>query len=319
MRLPSIVLLEPEYRDYVWGGSRLRPGIGPTAEAWVVYEHNRVSSGVFVGRTLQELVLEYKDAILGRRVVTSTGLRFPLLVKLLDSAQWLSLQVHPNDEQALNLEGADQFGKTEAWHVVEAAEGARVIGGLKPGTNRKAMEEAIISGSILDLAHYVEVLAGDTIFMPAGTIHSLGPGLLMYEVQETSDLTYRVWDWGRPQIGGRVLHIDKSLAVADPASRAKVIPLPVIPDGSAVPLTRCPYFELSMIQSENNHLDLDTEGESFHALTVIEGSVNIRAGEEDLRLDKFQTTLITANTGKYMLSPISKFTMLKANVGHLNR
>ena len=118
MTLNSFLRLEPEYRDYVWGGGRLRPGIDPTAEAWVVWEEDRVRSGDLAGRTLGEISAQFGASLLGQRTVARTGKRFPILIKLLDCAQWLSLQVHPNDKQAIELEGPGQFGKTEAWHIL---------------------------------------------------------------------------------------------------------------------------------------------------------------------------------------------------------
>lgn len=314
MTLSKILQLEPEYRDYVWGGARLRPAVVPTAEAWIVYEHNRVLSGPQAGNTLSELSAVHAIELLGSRVVQRTGRRFPMLIKLLDCARWLSLQVHPNDEQAIALEGPGQFGKTEAWHVLQAEQEARLIGGLKPGVDSQTMAAAIRGGKILEWARYLEVNPGDTIFMPPGTIHALGPGLLIYEIQETSDLTYRVWDWDRPQTGGRVLHIEKSLAVANAASQPDLHPLPTIRDGETVELTRCPYFTLQRLETRSSRFDLDTEGESFHAITVISGSAEIHAGGERLHLDQYQSALIPAASGKYSLTPVGHASILMASV-----
>src|SRR5690242_6726517 len=132
MTLNSFLKLEPVYRDYVWGGDRLRPGHAPTAEAWVVWEGDHIESGPLTGRPLGEAAAEHGQALLGRKAVAKTGDRFPLLIKLLDCAQWLSLQVHPNDALAVKLEGVGQFGKTEAWHVLDAKPDAKLIAGLKP-------------------------------------------------------------------------------------------------------------------------------------------------------------------------------------------
>src|SRR5512140_1182646 len=132
--LPRFLMLSPEYRDYVWGGQRLRPG-QLTAEAWVIYENDRVSGGPLSGKSLAELTEQYGEELLGRPVIEKRGRRFPLLIKLLDCHQWLSLQVHPNDQQAVELEGPGQNGKTEAWYFLETAPDGQIIAGLKPGTS----------------------------------------------------------------------------------------------------------------------------------------------------------------------------------------
>ena len=194
LSLNKILRLLPEYRDYIWGGNRLRPGVVPTAEAWVIYEADRVANGKLSGLTLAEVAQEFGEDLLGEVPFRRTGNRFPLLIKLLDSAQWLSLQVHPNDEQARSLEGPNHFGKTEAWHIIDAARNAQLIAGMKPNTPSGPLAEAIRNETVADWVQYHTVHKGDSIFMPPGTLHALGPGLLLYEVQQTSDLTYRVYD-----------------------------------------------------------------------------------------------------------------------------
>ena len=314
MPLKHALQLAPEYRDYVWGGERLRPGFYPTAESWAIYANDRVASGPLAGRTLAEVASEQGPALLGERVVRQTGERFPLLIKLLDCAQWLSLQVHPNDEQAVRLEGPGFFGKTEAWHVLEAEPGAQLIGGVKPGTTAEALAEAIRSGTILDVSEYISVRAGDSIFMRAGTIHALGPGLLVYEVQQTSDLTYRVFDWNRPQTGRRVLHIEKSLAVADPNARAEARPCPPIPDGGRQVVIACPYFTLEVLAAHSRQIRLDTQGQTFHALTVIDGAARLLIGEKSLTLNCYESAVVPADVGAYTLQPAGNCRVLKSSV-----
>jgi mannose-6-phosphate isomerase len=306
--------LNPEYREYVWGGARLRPEIVPTAEAWVVYEKDMVASGPYSGRTLSELAVEFGAELLGRRAVEQTGSRFPVLVKLLDCSQWLSLQVHPNDEQAVALEGPGFFGKTEAWHVLEAAPGSELIAGMKPGVSPDSLAESIRNGTILDTVQMLEVKAGDTVFMSPGTIHALGPGLLIYEIQQTSDLTYRVYDWGRPQTETRKLHIDKALAVSRSDAAGSAQPVPILADGETRVLTQCQYFNLELIDAKEKSVSLNTLGESFHALTVIEGQAKIVVGQESQLLQRFETVLIPASCGAYCIEPVGGCRILKAGV-----
>ena len=312
-QLHSFLKLIPSYRDYVWGGDRLRPGHTPTAEAWVVWEDDQIESGPLAGKTLGEAANEFGKSFLGAKAIRQTGTRFPLLIKLLDCAQWLSLQVHPNDEQAVMLEGPGQFGKTEAWHILEAQPNATLIAGLKPDTSAEVLADSIRDGTIIEHVQYAAVKAGDTVFMPAGTLHALGPGLLVYEVQQTSNWTYRVYDWGRPQTEARPLHIDKSIQVTQAGFAAPIIPPPACRDGGER-LIECNYFTLEMLCASANAIDLDTKGESFHAITVIEGKVRLRAGDEMLDLDKFHTAVIPASTGSYQFEPLTDCRALQSRL-----
>lgn len=314
MTLNSFLKLSPEYRDYVWGGDRLRPGHNPTAEAWVIWENDRIEAGPLAGKTLGEAALEFGPALLGEKAVARTGMRFPLLIKLLDCAQWLSLQVHPNDEQALRLEGPGQFGKTEAWHVLEAQPDAKLIAGVKPGTGAMKLADSILSGTVTEYSQYVDITQGDTIFMPAGTLHALGPGLLIYEVQQTSDWTYRVYDWGRPQTEKRRLHIEKSIQVTRPDFTAPVMPMPAYGDGSQHTLVQCEYFTLELLSASSRFIELDTRGETFHAITVIEGKARLQHGDGNIVLEKLQTVLVPANLGEYQFHPLENCRALKSSV-----
>lgn len=312
MGLKSFLKLAPEFRDYVWGGGRLRPGHVPTAEAWVVWEGDQIESGILAGKTLGETAVEFGVELLGQRVFAHTGLRFPMLVKLLDCAQWLSLQVHPNDEEARKLEGLGQFGKTEAWHILDSEPDAKLIAGLKPGTTSAELADAIRNGTVTEISRYVSVSKGDTVFMPSGTLHSLGPGLLIYEVQQTSDLTYRVYDWGRPQTEKRRLHIEKSIQVTRTDFVAPVIPVPAFGDGTSEVLVQCEYFTLELLAASSRLIELDTQNETFHAITVIEGKARLQAEDESIELEKFQTALVPASLGRYQFHPLGNCRALKA-------
>ena len=314
MTLHSFLKLTPAYRDYVWGGDRLRPGHNPTAEAWVVWEGDMIESGRLAGKTLGEAATQFGDALLGAKATSRTGMRFPLLVKLLDCAQWLSLQVHPNDPQAVELEGAGQFGKTEAWHILESQPEAKLIAGLQPNTSAEQVAESIRNGTITEYVQYANVKQGDTVFMPAGTLHALGPGLLVYEVQQTSDWTYRVYDWGRPATEKRPLHIEKSIQVTRADFTAPIKSLPEFADGAQHVLVQCEYFTLEMLSAAVNKMDLDTKGESFHAITVIEGRAALVAGNERVELDKFHTVVVPASTGQYQFQPLTRCRALKSSI-----
>jgi mannose-6-phosphate isomerase len=295
--------LTPTYRDYMWGGKRLRPEADITAEAWVVYQEDLVVDGPNAGKTLAKVAELEGEALLGSRSVALTGKRFPLLIKLLDSARWLSLQVHPNDEQAVKLEGPGFFGKTEAWYVVEAEEGAQLLSGFRPGVKREDIQNAVGKKAILDLVETRNVKSGDTIFIAPGTIHALGPGLLIYEVQQTSDLTYRVYDWERPATGTRKLHIEESIAVLDPEAGGDVIPADPEPvTHGRKELVSCKYFTLELMAGFSGSVPIDMQGKSFSAVTTLHGSITVHDGEWSTELGALETLLIPAICGKYWIA-----------------
>jgi len=305
--------LTPAYHERVWGGQRLRAATPPIGEAWIVDEHDRIAEGPQAGRTLGELATEWGEALLGRVPVGRTGSRFPLLIKLLDAADWLSVQVHPNDEEAVRLEGAGQFGKTEAWHIIEAAPHAQVICGLRPGTTPESFALAMRDGTVSELARYLDVTVGDTVFIGAGTVHALGPGLLLYEVQQTSDITYRVFDWNRPQSAGRKLHLAQSAAVADPAIVGAVQPRPA-DEAAVATLVSCPYFMLDRLLGTAGPLDADTAGLSFHALTTIAGTARIESAGWAYDLGRFETVVIPASCGAYRATVSPDGQLLRSRV-----
>ncbi|CAG0935787.1 mannose-6-phosphate isomerase [Thermoflexales bacterium] len=311
--MPKLLQLIPEYRDYVWGGQRLRPGT-LTAEAWIVYEGDRIATGAWQGKTLAEAAQEWGAALLGQTAWRRTGERFPLLIKILDCQQWLSVQVHPNDEQARQLAGPDQFGKTEAWHILDAAADAQLIAGVQAGTSPAALAQAIRNGTILDLVQYHRAQTGDTLFMPAGTLHALGPGFLVYEVQQTSNLTYRIFDWNRPASAGRTLHIEQSVAVTNAQGAGQIQPAGELPADAQRQLVQCPYFTLNLLAAQSQPLTLETHGQSFHAITVIEGQGTIVCGDERVTLNQFETVLVAAQSGGYQLHPIGSVRALRASV-----
>jgi mannose-6-phosphate isomerase len=160
---------------------------------------------------------------------------------------------------------------------------------------------------------YADVSAGDTIFMPAGTLHALGPGLLLYEIQQSSDLTYRVYDWGRPETEKRRLHIEKSIQVTRADFSAQVKPAPA--GGSQQTLVQCDYFSLELLSAVSNSIELDTRAETFHAITMIEGRGLLQSGDERVELEKFQTVVVPADLGSYQFQPIDgNCRALKASV-----
>ena len=306
----SPLTFTPTIRDYVWGGQKLKSFFSsesidadtPLAEVWALYEGNLIKNGPFAGKTLAEMTKEHGLEILGENVAKQTRGRFPLLIKLLDCANWLSLQVHPNNEQAEQLEGAGHLGKTEAWYVVDADKDAQLLGGFRSGVTSENILKSLREGEILDLVQRHDVRAGDAIFIPAGLIHALGPGLLIYEVQQTSDITYRVYDWDRPMTAGRKLHLDQASVVLNPDLEGNLIPASAAKEFGKSNLVASDYFVLELIVGkEGNVFRGDTRGESFSAITALDGSIFIRGKEWRFELEHFETMLIPAVGGEYAI------------------
>ena len=307
--------LEPTYRDYVWGGNRLRPEVEKTAEAWVVYEENTIKTGRYTGKTLVEASEVEGKSLLGSVSVNQTGHRFPLLIKLLDCARWLSLQVHPNDEQAKKLEGPGNFGKTEAWYVVDSEVDSELLSGLKEGVTHAQINEAVGNQKILDLVIQRKVRPGDYLFMAPGTIHALGPGLLIYEVQQTSDITYRVYDWDRPMTGRRKLHIEQAIKVLNPEERGDIHHVRT-KDGKIIQenLITSNYFSLNLISGTSGEIQMNTHGYSFHALTILEGKASVQGKEWFFTLQPFETILVPAMCREYNISTSNQIRLINSFV-----
>jgi mannose-6-phosphate isomerase len=303
---------EPLFRRYLWGGRRLGTVLGKPigegadyAESWEVVDHgadqSRVAFGPLTGTTLGELVQERGDELLGKH---HPQRQFPLLVKLLDAQQKLSVQVHPNDEQAARLDPPD-LGKTEAWVVLAAEPGSRIYSGLKRGFDRPALERELIRGTCELCLHQFEPRVGDCIFLPAGTVHALGAGLMIAEVQQSSDTTYRLFDWNRVSPDGkpRALHIAQALDVID-FQQGPVDPVRPIPiDRPGVTrLVACDKFvldrlELSATRAVGEH-------GRCHILLVLDGAVDLAGDPSGRPLKTGETALLPAAAGPVMLSPL---------------
>jgi mannose-6-phosphate isomerase len=303
------LLLQPALHVKVWGGRKLADVLGktlptedPYGESWELHDSVTVANGPLAGRTIAELVALYGEDLIGPGGNTALG--FPLLAKFLDARDWLSVQVHPNDAQA-QAYGDGERGKTEAWYVVQAEPGASLVIGVQPGTTPEAITEAINTSTLEDLLVFAQVQAGDVLFVKTGTIHALGPGLLIYEIQQSSDITYRFYDWGRMGLDGqpRTLHIEKSLAVSTLDSLPQIKHTADQHD-TVVPIVTSEFFETELIQLRAGDMvrfGRSERGQGFDALTCIDGETVISSGEDTLTLGLGQTALIPAAVADYQM------------------
>ena len=300
----------PVEKERVWGGSRLRPPRAlPIGEVWAASPWSIVASGAWSGTRLEDVAAAGGAELLGtampdRRsaaVPGAGGPSFPLLVKLLDPAAWLSVQVHPDDAVARRLEGPDSVGKAEAWFVVDAEPGAELLVGLREGVTIAAARTAIglpaaeRGTAVVDLMARIEVRRGDAILLPPGTLHAVGPGVLLYEVQQPSDLTYRVDDWGRPATPGRGLHVAQAIAsigVGDPPEVRRAAP--------AGRVLGCPWFTLDLVAAAAT---LRPAGRSLHVVTALDSPAELEGAGWTERLQPLETVVVPAATDAYDVRP----------------
>jgi mannose-6-phosphate isomerase len=254
---------EPIFKHALWGGRSLRPLFGLEArdelegEAWLVSDQgdnlSQVTDGPLQGVTLRDLMLAHRKALIGDAAAPHG--RFPLLLKLLDARQPLSVQVHPNDEQALHLEPASAgFGKTEAWVILKTEPGSLLYAGFREGAQSHQFRDALTGGTLPDVLHAFSPVPGDCVFLEAGTVHAIGGGLMLFEVQQTSDITYRLFDWGRVDAKTgqpRQLHIEPALLCAnvERGPCRPVTPEP-LPGTERERLVSCRYFTLERFRTD---------------------------------------------------------------------
>ncbi|MEM9952131.1 MAG: type I phosphomannose isomerase catalytic subunit [Chloroflexota bacterium] len=295
------LLLNPSLHVKVWGGRKLETDFGkilpdgsPYGESWELHDTSTVANGVHQGKTLAELLKQHGTQLIGEQFDPAEGL--PLLIKLLDATQWLSVQVHPNDEQAKELEG-DPRGKTEAWVMLATDPDAQLVIGVTSGTTQDLMAKAIRDGKLEDLLVYENVRAGDVLYLPANTVHAIGPGIVLYEVQQSSNVTYRLYDWNRMGLDGkpRELHIEKGVQV----SNLDTLPEITHPDDGVI--VSGDYFCTMRYTLDDASQRFTTDG-TFHALTCIAGEIVVEHPSATITLQLGQTAMIPASLADYTLS-----------------
>jgi len=309
---------QPLWRHYLWGGRRLETVLNKPippdqlcAESWEIVdrgpEQSRVLHGKLAGRSLHELIRDHATALLGRHAGHP---RFPLLLKFLDAQQPLSLQVHPDDARAALLSPPD-LGKTEAWVILAAEPGSHLYAGLRRGFDRQALERELSRGTCQLCVERLEPQPGDCIFLPAGVVHALGPGLLVAEIQQSSDTTYRLFDWNRlgPDGRPRQLHVAESLATINydygPVSVRKPQPTEL---AHVERLVACDKFVL-----DRWRIDAPQSiggDDRCHLVVVLEGAVTLPGDPAGEPLALGQVALVPAACGPLQIAPLTKSTLL---------
>ncbi|MGY8768789.1 MAG: type I phosphomannose isomerase catalytic subunit [Pirellulales bacterium] len=305
MNLDYPLQFQPLFQQYIWGGRRLGQLLnkpigdqGRYAESWEVVDHGTdqsiVANGPLVGESLRSLVMQHNKELFGQHAPCDS---FPLLFKFLDAHSDLSVQVHPDDEGGAKLTPPD-LGKTEAWVVLAAEPGSKIYAGLKTGIGRTELEEAIATKQTDQVLHVIQPKPGDCLFIPARSIHALGAGLLVAEIQQSSNTTFRLFDWNRTDNDGnsRPLHIDQSLETINFNQGPIHLQVPQsLEDPDVEQLVACDQFVLNRCTWQGQKLV--GGGDRFHILSVVEGQVSLDHPLFPQPLTTGQTVLIPAAVG----------------------
>jgi len=305
------LLLTPVYRRYIWGGRRFATSLGRPlppgddfAESWELVDRGAdqsiVAAGPSAGVSLGELVRERGHELLGRHAPRPV---FPLLFKFLDACRDLSVQVHPDDTRAAKLSPPD-LGKTEAWYVIDAAAGSLIYAGLRDGVDQASLAAALRAGRCDEVMHSFEPRAGDCVFIPAGTVHAIGAGLVVAEIQESSDVTYRLYDWNRTGADGksRPLHIEAGLEAVTQFGPVAPVASHTVADGTTATrrLVSCDYFLFDEIRPAG---DWAVGGDdACHFLSVLAGEVCLDPRWQLPPLTKGMCVLLPASIGRQVVS-----------------
>lgn len=305
------IKLSPAYKDYLWGGTKLKTEYGKqsdldiVAESWELSTHKDgqsiVASGADKGKTLSAYIAEHGEDILGANAKKFDY--FPILIKFIDAKDNLSIQVHPDDAYALKNEG--EYGKTEMWYILEAEEGASLYYGFNRGITREEYQQKIEDNTILDVLNKVAVKKGDVFFIKSGTVHAIGKGIVICEIQQNSNTTYRVYDYDRRDAQGnpRQLHVAKALEVstlgpADTENGSK----PETNCGGYTDkvLSSCNYFTVHRLKIQSSAA-LRTDTTSFRSLIITEGNAVLTMGETILSVTKGDSIFLPAQDADYTI------------------
>ena len=326
------LLFEPILKDYIWGGRNLATKLGRTlpadtniAESWEIAAHKDgtavVTNGPHSGKPLTTLLDEMGLALIGHRSQWALDRqKFPLLIKILDANRNLSVQVHPDDAYALENEG-NELGKTEMWVILHAEPEAKVILGVSAGTTPEAFRQAILDGRLEPHLHQIEVKTGDHINVPAGSLHAIMGGLLIAEIQQNSNTTYRVYDWNRMGADGqpRPLHIDKALAVTNFSQIEPTVSASALVAETAAHtrtlLCENRYFTVERVKlNAGSSYEGVCDGQTFEIWGVINGSATVTGGETAVDLNAVQFTLLPANIGRFTIESTESAEFIRAYV-----
>jgi mannose-6-phosphate isomerase len=315
----------PIYKDKIWGGQKLKtflnkdfgklPNCGETWEiSGVQGELSVVSNGYLKGNNIQELVEIYMGELVGDYVYDKFGMEFPLLIKFIDANDVLSIQVHPDDK--LSKERHSAYGKTEMWYVLQADKGAKLYSGFNKKMDQKTYLKSLEEGKIEEILNIEEPQEGDVFFLPAGRVHAIGAGLLLAEIQQTSDITYRIFDWNRMGTDGkpRELHTKLALDAIDYKHYEKYKTEYSIIKNETVNLEHCQYFTTNLLEFDTAIVKDYSMLDSFVIYMCLDGEFTIRYDENDEKVSKGETVLLPAELKNIGLIPSGNSKLLEVYI-----
>ncbi len=303
--LDKIITFEPKYKSVIWGGSRISAlkgepcGSDRVGESWEISgvsgNETVVNSGPHLGKTITELAETYGEELLGKNSIERYGRQFPLLVKLLDAHDILSLQVHPSDEIALRNHNC--HGKTEMWYVISSRPGSKIYTGFSSPMSPEKLDSSVRNLTLMDVVQSYSAEAGQFYYIPAGTLHSIGAGNLIAEIQISSDITYRIYDHNRTDADGlpRQLHIDQAREAIDYAFPNIIEPTARIYPDSTPNAVESEYFTVGYINLSGGDMTIAVDGSSFTVVLVTNGTLTIEADGATRTLTAGHTALIPAS------------------------
>jgi len=316
---------EPLLKEKIWGGSSLvsiykksgNPGLkyGESWELSAVSDNlSIIKNGFLAGNNIEELIEVYMGDLVGDTVYEKFGIEFPLLIKLIESESDLSLQVHPNNELALKRHNA--YGKTEMWYIMEAKNNARIHTGFKKKTSREEYLNAVKNKDVASLIHIENCSPGDVFLNPSGRIHAIGAGLVLVEIQQTSDITYRISDWGRLDDSGksRELHTDLATDAIDFDSVGSLKTSTVININSSANIAECEFFNTNLQWIDRAVMKNYESIDSFIVYICVEGSFNVRWNKNSEEISLGETVLIPATLRELTLEPTPEAKLLEVYI-----
>ncbi len=310
---------EPIYKEKIWGGENLKKylnkdlqGLKKVGESWEISDHfddnSIVINGELKGKSLHSILKDYGRDLIGNKADDRFLERFPLLIKFIDANDKLSVQVHPDDEYANKNENGE-FGKTEMWYIVHAEEDAKLIAGVKEGITKEKFKELLEANKLEEALNYVAIKTGDAIYIPAGRLHAILPGIVINEIQQNSDVTYRVYDWGRVGMDGkpRELHIDKSLDVINfndtNIEKLKFNEVYNSNEGKIIEVVKSNFFNVDKIVVKST-ISFKEKGETFFSYSVIDGEGEILWSDNKIDIKKGESFLIPASVKEYSIKSL---------------